>query len=185
MNEAGVGYVPGDRQRFGLILAFPVYDNLILTSYYRPPFAHGLIRNDSAILESAAVQIERFDIRTPSARASSSTLSGGNQQKVVVAREFDRELKLLILDQPTRGLDVGSIEFIHRQIIAKRDAGTAVLLVSAELDEVMEMSDRIAVMYRGRIVAELDGRTADKSEVGLLMATGGHEQATTQEEVRA
>jgi simple sugar transport system ATP-binding protein len=185
MNEAGVGYVPGDRQRFGLILAFPVYDNLILTSYYRPPFAHGLIRNDSAILESAAAQIERFDIRTPSARASSSTLSGGNQQKVVVAREFDRELKLLILDQPTRGLDVGSIEFIHRQIIAKRDAGTAVLLVSAELDEVMEMSDRIAVMYRGRIVAELDGRTADKSEVGLLMATGGHEQATTQEEVRA
>ena len=175
MNEAGVGYVPGDRQKFGLILQFPIYDNLVLTSYYRRPFAHGPIRNDSAILESGARQVERFDIRTHSVRASTSTLSGGNQQKVVVAREFDRELKLLILDQPTRGLDVGSIEFIHRQIIAKRDAGTAVLLVSAELDEIMEMSDRIAVMYRGRIVAELDGRTADKSEVGLLMATGGRE----------
>ena len=185
MNEAGVGYVPGDRHRFGLILSFPVYDNLVLTSYYRPPFAHGLLRNDSAILESAEAQVERFDIRTPSAAAGTSTLSGGNQQKVVVAREFDRELKLLILDQPTRGLDVGSIEFIHRQIIAKRDAGTAVLLVSAELDEVMEMSDRIAVMYRGRIVSELDGRTADKSEVGLLMATGGHDGAATTKEARA
>jgi simple sugar transport system ATP-binding protein len=182
MNEAGVGYVPGDRHRFGLILSFPVYDNLVLTSYYRPPFAHGILRDDSAIIESAAAQIERFDIRTPSAQARSSTLSGGNQQKVVVAREFDRQLKLLILDQPTRGLDVGSIEFIHRQIIAKRDAGTAVLLVSAELDEVLEMSDRIVVMYRGRMVAELDGRTADKSEVGLLMATGGQEGAAKPKE---
>ncbi len=185
MNEAGVGYVPGDRHRFGLILSFPVYDNLVLTSYYRAPFAHGILRDDSAILESAAAQIERFDIRTPSASARSSTLSGGNQQKVVVAREFDRQLKLLILDQPTRGLDVGSIEFIHRQIIAKRDAGTAVLLGSAELDEVMEMSDRIAVMYRGRMVAELDGRTADKSEVGLLMATGGQEGAAKPKETQA
>jgi ABC-type uncharacterized transport system ATPase subunit len=181
MNEAGVGYVPGDRHKFGLILSFPVFDNLILTSYYRPPFARGLLRNDPAILASAGAQIERFDIRTPSSAVATSTLSGGNQQKVVVAREFDRELKLLILDQPTRGLDVGSIEFIHRQIIAKRDAGTAVLLVSAELDEVLEMSDRIAVMYRGRIVAEVDGRSADKSEVGLLMATGGRGAAGSEE----
>jgi len=180
INAAGVGYVPGDRQRFGLILSFPIYDNLVLTSYYRAPFARGVLRDDSAILDSARAQIERFDIRTYSAAASTSTLSGGNQQKVVVAREFDRDLALLILDQPTRGLDVGSIEFIHNQIIAKRNSGTAVLLVSAELDEVMEMSDRIAVMYRGRIVAELDGRTAEKSEVGLLMATGGREQAAPQ-----
>jgi simple sugar transport system ATP-binding protein len=185
INEVGVGYVPGDRQRFGLILSFPLYDNLVLTSYYRAPFARGMLRDDGAILNSARAQIERFDIRTRSAAASTATLSGGNQQKVVVAREFDRDLALLILDQPTRGLDVGSIEFIHNQIIAKRDAGTAVLLVSAELDEVMEMSDRIAVMYRGRIVAELDGRTADKSEVGLLMATGGREQAPSDEEARA
>ena len=127
----------------------------MLTSYYRPPFAHGLLRDDAAILKAAAR--EGRALRHPDAvdvSATAGTLSGGNQQKVVVAREFDRPLKLLVLDQPTRGLDVGSIEFIHRQIIAKRDAGTAVLLVSAELDEVMEMSDRIAVMYRGRIVAD-------------------------------
>ena len=168
-----MGYVPGDRQRFGLILSFPVYDNLVLTSYYRRPFAHRRLRDDDAILESARKQVGDFDIRTPGVEVPTSTLSGGNQQKIVVAREFDRPLDLLVLDQPTRGLDVGSIEFIHREIIRKRDAGTAVLLVSAELDEVMEMSDRIAVMYRGRIVAEMDGRTADKSEVGLYMATGG------------
>jgi simple sugar transport system ATP-binding protein len=104
-------------------------------------------------------------------------LSGGNQQKVVVAREFDRDLRLLVLDQPTRGLDVGSIEFIHRQVIAKRDAGTAILLVSAELDEVLELSDRVAVIYRGRLVGIRDARTADKNEIGILMATGGSEHA--------
>jgi simple sugar transport system ATP-binding protein len=104
-----------------------------------------------------------------------NTLSGGNQQKIIVAREFSRELRVLVLDQPTRGLDVGSIEFIHRQVVAKRDAGTAILLSSAELDEVLELSDRIAVMYRGRIVGLFDGRSADKEEVGLLMATGGQQ----------
>ncbi len=178
MNEAGVGYVPADRHRFGLILSFPLYDNLVLTSYHRSPYAHGPLRDDAAILRTAESAIERFDVRTPSATALAGTLSGGNQQKVVVAREFDRDLKLLILDQPTRGLDVGSIEFIHRQIIAKRDAGAAVLLVSAELDEVMEMSDRIAVMYRGRLVAVTDARSTDKNAVGVLMATGGREAAS-------
>ncbi|MGD0017819.1 MAG: ABC transporter ATP-binding protein [Candidatus Limnocylindrales bacterium] len=185
MNEAGVGYVPADRHRFGLILAFPVYDNLVLTSYYRPPFARGFIREDDAILDSARAQVERFDIRTPGVEVPTATLSGGNQQKVIVAREFDRPLKLLVLDQPTRGLDVGSIEFIHRQVIAKRDAGTAVLLVSAELDEVLEISDRIVVMYRGRMVAELDGRTADKSDVGLYMATGQREAVPAGDEARS
>ena len=106
-------------------------------------------------------------------KPAAGTLSGGNQQKLVVAREFDRELRLLVLDQPTRGLDVGSVEFIHRQTIAKRDAGTAVLLVSAELDEVLELCDRIGVMYRGKLVAVLDGSSADREKVGLLMATGG------------
>ena len=106
-----------------------------------------------------------------------STLSGGNQQKVIVAREFSRDLTLLVADQPTRGIDVGSIEFIHKQIVAKRDAGTAVLLVSAELDEIMELSDRIGVMYRGRLVAILDGETAQKDQVGLIMATGNPEVA--------
>jgi simple sugar transport system ATP-binding protein len=171
----GAAYVPADRHRFGLVLAFPVSENLILTDYYRPPYARGIIRNEAAIDEVADERISAFDIRTPSADVRAATLSGGNQQKVVVAREFARDLRLLVLDQPTRGLDVGSIEFIHRQVIAKRDAGTAILLVSAELDEVLELSDRVAVMYDGRIVAVLDGRTADKNEVGLLMATGGRE----------
>jgi len=176
MNEADVAYVPADRHRFGLILPFSLADNLCLTSYYRRPYTRGIIRDPDAIQRDAVVAIERYDIRTPSASVSAATLSGGNQQKAVVAREFDRDLKLLVLDQPTRGLDVGSIEFIHRQVIAKRDAGTAVLLVSAELDEVLEMSDRIGVMYEGRIVAVVDGRTADKNAVGLLMATGGSER---------
>ena len=177
MNEAGVAYVPADRHRFGMILSFPVADNLVLTSYYRKPYARGILRNPAAIERDATAAIKKYDIRTPSANVKGSTLSGGNQQKVVVAREFDRDLKLLVLDQPTRGLDVGSIEFIHHQVIAKRDAGTAVLLVSAELDEVLEMSDRIGVMFEGRIVAIIDGRAAEKNEVGLLMATGGAERS--------
>jgi general nucleoside transport system ATP-binding protein len=173
INEANVGYVPADRHRFGLILPFPLTDNLVLTSYYKPPFARGLIRDARAILDAARKRIREYDIRTPSPEVPAQTLSGGNQQKLIVAREFDGETSLLVLDQPTRGLDVGSIEFIHRRIIEKRNAGTAVLLVSAELDEVMELSDRIAVMYRGKLVAFLDGRAADKNQVGLLMATGG------------
>jgi ABC-type uncharacterized transport system ATPase subunit len=174
VHELSVAYVPADRHRFGLILDFTVQDNLILNRYMNAPFARGLIRDDGAILAEANENIAEYDIRTPSATVTCGTLSGGNQQKLIVAREFDRDLKLLVLDQPTRGLDVGSIEFIHRQVIAKRNAGTAVLLVSAELDEVLEMSDRIAVMYRGQLVAERDGRTADKNDIGLLMATGGH-----------
>ncbi|MDQ2673280.1 MAG: ABC transporter ATP-binding protein, partial [Chloroflexota bacterium] len=175
LHRLGVGFVPADRHRFGLVLSFPLTDNLALNEYYRKPFADGLVRNDDAIEEYAERVIAEFDVRTPSATVTAGTLSGGNQQKVVVAREFDGELTLLVLDQPTRGLDVGSIEFIHRQAIAKRDAGVALLLVSAELDEVLEMSDRIAVMYRGRIVQVLDARTTDREEVGLLMATGGRQ----------
>jgi simple sugar transport system ATP-binding protein len=176
-REHGLGYVPGDRQKYGLVLGFPISDNLILTQYYNSPFARGIQREDSAIEKWARETINEFDIRTPSWAVPAGTLSGGNQQKVIVAREFSRDLKALVLDQPTRGLDVGSIEFIHKQVIRKREAGTAVLLVSAELDEVLELSDRIAVMYRGRIVAVVDGRTANKEEIGLLMATGGRAQA--------
>ncbi len=179
MNEAQVAYVPADRHRFGLILPFSIADNLVLTSYYRAPYAKGLIRDGDAIERDGRSSVERFDIRTPSVAVRAGTLSGGNQQKAVVAREFDRDLKLLVLDQPTRGLDVGSIEFIHRQVIAKRDAGTAVLLVSAELDEILELSDRIAVMYGGRIAAVVDGPTADKNDVGLLMATGRADRDAT------
>jgi simple sugar transport system ATP-binding protein len=138
-----------------------------------------VLRDFDAIEKAAAEGIAKYDVRAPSPNVPAGTLSGGNQQKLVVAREFDRPLKLAILDQPTRGLDVGSIEFIHRQAIRMRDEETAILLVSAELDEVLEMSDRIAVMYRGRIVATVDGRTADKNRVGLLMATGGEARDAT------
>jgi simple sugar transport system ATP-binding protein len=176
INESGVAYVPADRHRFGLILPFSVADNVVLTTYYKAPFARGFIRDDAAIEAAAERAIAEFDIRTPSASAKAGTLSGGNQQKVVVAREFDSEPRLLILDQPTRGLDVGSIEFIHRRVIEMRDKSTAVLLVSAELDEVLELSDRIVVIYRGRLIGLQDARSADKNDIGLLMATGGEER---------
>ena len=149
-NEAGVGFVPADRHRFGLVLSFPLADNLVLTSYHRAPYARGVSCGTTRrSTPSARELVEEFDVRTPSATVRAGTLSGGNQQKVIVAREFSGDPTLLVLDQPTRGLDVGSVESIHRLVIAKRDAGTAVLLVSAELDEVLELSDRIAVMYRG------------------------------------
>ena len=173
--ELGLAFVPGDRQRFGLVLSFPVEDNLVLTTYHRRPFSRGLIRDHEAIDVWARELIGQYDIRTPSGEVPCGTLSGGNQQKVIVARELGRDPRMLILDQPTRGLDVGSIEFIHRQAIARRDAGAAILLVSAELDEVLEISDRIAVMYRGTLVRFLDARTATRDEVGILMATGGRE----------
>ncbi len=177
LHDLQVGFVPADRHRFGLVLTFPLTDNLVLTDYYRPPYARGLVRDEAAIRDHAEQAISEFDVRTPSATVRAGTLSGGNQQKVIVAREFAGDLNVLILDQPTRGLDVGSIEFIHRRTIEKRDAGTAILLVSAELDEVLEMADRIGVMYRGKLVAVLDGRKASREEVGLLMATGGREGA--------
>ena len=175
LQRAGMSFVPGDRQRFGLVLAFSVEDNLVLTQYDEPPYARGFVRNETAIDAWAKQAIAEYDIRTPSPNVPAGTLSGGNQQKVIVAREFSREPVALVLDQPTRGLDVGSIEFIHKQVIAKRDAGAAILLVSAELDEVLELSDRIAVMYRGEIVAMLDGPTFEREDVGLLMATGRRE----------
>jgi simple sugar transport system ATP-binding protein len=172
LQQRGMSFVPGDRHRYGLVLSFPVADNLVLTQYDEPPYVRGIFRNDQAIAEWAKRAIVEYDIRTPSPTVPVSTLSGGNQQKVIVAREFSRKLSALVLDQPTRGLDVGSIEFIHRQVIAKRDEGAAILLVSAELDEVLELSDRIAVMYRGEIVGLVDGPTAEREEIGLLMAAG-------------
>ncbi len=168
--EKGVAHVPEDRQRDGLVLSYPVADNLVLNTYYIPPFASGIIMHEEAILAAAAERVQQFDIRTPSIRIPVANLSGGNQQKVIVAREFSRPIRLLIASQPTRGLDVGSIEYIHNRIIAKRDEGTAVLLVSPELDEIMALADRIAVMYRGRIVATLPAAEATKEQLGLLMA---------------
>jgi simple sugar transport system ATP-binding protein len=177
LSEKGVAYIPGDRQRYGLVLSYPIEDNLVLTEYYHEPFSRRGIIDEKAITKRANELIPEFDIRTPSGGVTASTLSGGNQQKVIVAREFSRDLALLVADQPTRGIDVGSIEFIHKQIVAKRDAGTAVLLVSAELDEIMELSDRIGVMYRGRLVAILDAEGAEKDRVGLIMATGNPDVA--------
>jgi len=173
LHAMGLGFVPADRHRFGLVLSFPLTDNIVLNDYQSEPYSRGLVRNDDAIRTRTEACITEFDVRTPSTDVPAGTLSGGNQQKIVVAREFGRDLKLLVLDQPTRGLDVGSVEFIHSEVIKRRNAGTAILLVSAELDEVLELSDRIGVMYRGELVAVVDARTADKEEIGLLMATGG------------
>ncbi len=172
LQQRGMSFVPGDRHRFGLVLSFSLADNLVLTQYDEAPYARGWFRNDQAIADWSKRAIAEYDIRTTGATVPASTLSGGNQQKAIVAREFSRKLSALILDQPTRGLDVGSIEFIHKQVIAKRDEGAAILLVSAELDEILELSDRVAVMYRGEIVALVDGPTAEREEIGLLMAAG-------------
>ena len=168
--EQGVAHVPEDRQKDGLVLSFPVSDNLILNTYYLPPFARLGTLDREVILSSAETRTRMFDVRTPSVMTPVSNLSGGNQQKVIVAREFSRPISLLIASQPTRGLDVGSIEYIHSRIVEKRDEGCAVLLVSPELDEVMGLSDRIAVMYGGKIMDILPADQVTKEELGLLMA---------------
>ncbi|MGQ9826892.1 MAG: ABC transporter ATP-binding protein [Roseiflexus sp.] len=170
ISETGCAHVPEDRQEDGLVLTYSVADNLVLNTYYMPPFARGIVRNDRAIFDHAGRLIERYDVRTPGPLTPVSALSGGNKQKVIIARELSREGRLLIAAQPTRGIDVGSIEFIHRQIVAERDRGAAVLLVSAELDEIMALSDRIAVMYHGKIVATLPAASTTREELGLLMA---------------
>jgi simple sugar transport system ATP-binding protein len=162
--------VPEDRQADGLVLSYPVEDNMVLNEYYRPPFAHGIVLDERAIEAAAAARAKEYDVRTPSIHVRAQNLSGGNQQKVIVAREFSRPLKLLIAAQPTRGLDVGSIEYIHNRIVAKRDEGTAVLLVSNELDEILSLSDRIAVMYKGKLIDTLPAAGATKEALGLLMA---------------
>jgi ABC-type uncharacterized transport system ATPase subunit len=166
----GVGYVPEDRSVDGLIKDFTVAENLVLDIYNTEPFGTRWVIRPDAIATSARERVEQFDVRTDaSGGAAVGTLSGGNQQKVIVAREFSRPLKLFIAAQPTRGVDVGSIEFIHRQIVRERGEGTAVLLVSSELDEVLALSDRIAVMYRGRVIAVVSPDTP-REEIGLLMA---------------
>jgi simple sugar transport system ATP-binding protein len=169
ITELGVAHIPEDRQQDGLILSFPVADNLVMNTYYQPPFTQGVVLKENVIRENAVNLIETFDIRTPSALTPTGSLSGGNQQKVIVARELSRPIKLLIASQPTRGLDVGSEEYIHRRILEKRAEGCAVLLVSAELDEIIELADRIAIMFRGKIVDTLPSAQATKESLGLLM----------------
>jgi simple sugar transport system ATP-binding protein len=168
--DAGMGHIPEDRHHHGLVLSYSVADNMVLSTYDVAPFARGVVINDAAIMQQAERLVQQYDVRTPSATALASTLSGGNQQKVVVARELARPLKLLVAAQPTRGLDVGSIEFIHKSIVAQRDQGSGVLLVSAELDEILSLADRILVMFHGEIIAELSAADADRNQIGLLMA---------------
>ncbi len=170
ITEMGVAHIPEDREKHGLVMAYSVADNMVLNNYYVKPYANGITLNQAAILKNGEELVAKYDVRTPSALTHAAKLSGGNKQKVIVAREFSRPTTLLIAAQPTRGIDVGSIEFIHKQIIAQRDQGIAVLLVSAELDEVLGLADRIAVMFDGRIVAVLPSAEVTREQVGLLMA---------------
>jgi ABC-type uncharacterized transport system ATPase subunit len=176
MFAAGVAHVPEDRQRDGLVSTFPIADNLVLNQIDAAHFSRGLRVDRRAVRRHADELVDEFDVRTPSIDARASTLSGGNQQKVIIAREFFHARRLLVLSQPTRGLDVGSIQYIHRQVVAKRDEGVAVLLNSSELDEVLALADRIAVIYRGRIVGVVDRADASRELIGLLMA-GAVDQA--------
>ncbi len=178
ITAKGVAYIPEDRKGTGLVLDYTIAENMVLSTYYKPPFTQGLTLKEEAISEHADELIETFDVRTPSQLTAAGSLSGGNQQKIIVAREFSRDNVLLIASQPTRGIDVGSIEFIHKSIIAQRDAGVAVLLVSAELDEVLSLADRVAVMYHGSIVATLPAAEATRERVGLLMAGVQQEETT-------
>jgi simple sugar transport system ATP-binding protein len=170
ITESGVAHIPEDREKHGLVMAYSIADNMVLNRYYQFPYAHGFVLDQEAIDAQGSRLVAEYDVRTPSALTPARNLSGGNKQKVIVAREFSRPVKLLIANQPTRGIDVGSIEFIHRQIVAQRDSGVAVLLVSAELDEVLGLADRVAVMFDGRIVKVLPIAEATREKVGLLMA---------------
>jgi len=170
ITELGVAHIPEDREKHGLVMGYSIADNMVLNRYYQPPYAKGPRLNQKKIEDDGRELVAKFDVRTPSVTTLAGSLSGGNKQKVIVAREFSRPVKLLIANQPTRGIDVGSIEFIHNQIIAQRDSGSAVLLVSAELDEILSLADRVAVMFEGRIVKTLPIAEATRERLGLLMA---------------
>jgi len=175
VKELGVAHIPEDRHARGLLLEFDLADNTILGTHYRKPPAtgYGLI-DGKAVAGKAARLIRDFDVRPPNAALPARALSGGNQQKLIIGREFDLKPKLLLVSQPTRGVDIGAIEFIHRKLVELRAAGAAVLLVSAELDEVLSLADRVLVMYQGRIVGEVDPHRVDQEEIGLMMT--GSEQ---------
>ncbi len=175
-RERGIAHIPEDRHRRGLLLDFALDENAILGVHYRPPIASGpgdILLDEAAIAKRTNDIITGFDVRPPNPELPARALSGGNQQKLIIGREFQLHPKLLLVSQPTRGVDIGAIEFIHRRLVELRDAGCAILLVSAELDEVTSLSDRLLVMRAGRIAGEVDPRTATAAEIGLLM-TGGH-----------
>lgn len=178
ITELGVSHVPADRQKFGLILEMSLADNIALQTYYQKPYSnHGII-NHKAITEHAKKLIKKFDVRTKDENLKAGELSGGNQQKAIIARELDRNSDLIIVFQPTRGLDVGAIEYIHKQLLAQRDAGKAVLLISYELDEIMQLSDRIIVLHNGQESGEVLPEKTSERELGLLM-TGAHKKEGT------
>ncbi|MFJ7751875.1 ABC transporter ATP-binding protein [Peribacillus muralis] len=183
ITEAGVGHIPEDRHKHGLVLDFSIGENIVLQTYYQEPFSTGGILHSNKIFDKARTIIKEYDVRTPDEYTPARALSGGNQQKAIIGREVDRNPDLLIAAQPTRGLDVGAIEFIHRRLIEQRDAGKAVLLISFELDEIMNVSDRIAVIYEGEIVAIVDPKETTEQELGLLMAGSKRPEAGEKEHV--
>jgi simple sugar transport system ATP-binding protein len=176
MLEAGLGHIPEDRQRRGLVLEFSISDNVALHDYRSPPASRLGWLFPRRLLEHGRRLISEFDVRGGGPRTPAGSLSGGNQQKVILAREIDRDPKVLIAAQPTRGLDVGAIEFVHRRLVAERDEGRGILLVSLELEEILSLSDRILVMYEGRIVGEFPP-TATEEELGVAMTGGTREAA--------
>jgi simple sugar transport system ATP-binding protein len=169
MRERGVAHVPEDRQHMGLVLPFEESENSILGYQDDAQYGSGFLLDPELVRADAADKIRKYDIRPDNARLKTANFSGGNQQKIVLAREMERDPKLLLVGQPTRGVDIGAIEFIHKQLIAMRDAGKAILLVSVELDEIRSLSDRVLVMFAGRIVGEVSPET-DEGDIGLLMA---------------
>ena len=170
-SRMGMSHIPEDRHKHGLVLDYSLENNLVLQRYWDLEFQHGGFIRSRAVRTYADRLIEQYDVRSgQGASTMARSMSGGNQQKAIIARELDKAPELLVAVQPTRGLDVGAIEYIHKQLIAQRDAGKAVLLVSLELDEVMNLSDRIAVMYEGEIVGEFDPKTTDVQTLGLYMA---------------
>ncbi|MET3508181.1 ABC transporter ATP-binding protein [Halalkalibacter oceani] len=177
VTEAGIGHIPQDRHKHGLVLDFTIGENIVLQTYYQKPFSKNGILQYGEIYQKARHLIEDYDVRTPTELTPARALSGGNQQKAIIAREVDRSPELLIAAQPTRGLDVGAIETIHQRLVQERDKGRAVLLMSLELDEILNVSDRIAVMYEGEIVAIVDAATTNEQELGLLMAGAKKEKA--------
>lgn len=178
--EAGVSHVPEDRHRRGLVLEFDLMENIILGDHRHAPFAKHGVFDFPAISEVAEKRIKDYDVRTPSVHVNVGTLSGGNQQKLVLARELGRDPDLLVAAQPTRGLDVGAIEFVHKQILDERDRGKAVLLISLELEEVQSLADRILIIYEGRIVREFAAGEASDEELGYYMTGGGGEEASVE-----
>lgn len=176
VTESGVGHIPQDRHKHGLVLDYSIGHNMVLQTYYQKPYSKAGIMNYNQVMEKAKTLIEKFDVRTPSPETFARALSGGNQQKAIIAREVDRSPDLLIAAQPTRGLDVGAIEFIHEQLVLEREKGRAVLLISFELEEILQVSDRIAVLYEGRTVAFLNPKETNEIELGFLMAGGKKEE---------